>query len=428
MRRTLYSELRTLYETTAADPHTFRITIKLKDLIDGDVFRDAVDRTMRRYPYFRVRLVISGGEPFFEDNPAPVPVIHTNQRIVLGSAQTAGHLMCFCYWKNKLHIDVYHGLTDGGGVGPLIKTLLYYYCTAFYEVELSADGIRLSGDAVDRKEWDDPAAVPLERGHRGLTAKWDRPALQLEDEGVVHLLPDSSVITVRIPEAAFMRFNMSNDGSPATIVALLLARAIDAVHPGSDLPPVIAMCVNQRRALRAPLAHQSLVGDVRLPYTDRIRKLDFSTQATCFRGMVTLQSDVDMVLDEIRDYQALVEKLKAMDDPRERHACCVRGMEALSRCVTATVSYVGKSDLGEAEFYIQGFDALPSTALPSTHVPLTVEMSAVNGYFFLNFIQYFHEEAYFDMFVRQLRKNNIDYDVLDVTEARYPRVEIGLDA
>lgn len=426
MKRELYSELRTLYETTAADPHTFRLTIKLKDLIDGDLLRAAVGRTMRRYPYFRVRLSTMDGEPCFEDNPAPVPVIHSNQRVVLGSEQTAGHLLCFCYWKNRLHIDAYHGLTDGGGIYHLIKSLLYYYCSAFYEIGLSADGICLSDDPVRQEEWDDPAAVRLEGGKRGLASKWHQPALQLEDAGIVRLVPDGSVITLRIPEAAFMRFNMSNDGSPATIVALLLARAIDALHPGAELPPVIAMCVNQRKALRAPYAHQSLVGDVRLPYAGRIRGLDFSTQATCFRGMVTLQSDADMVLDDIRDYQALVDQLRAMDDPQERRDCCVRGMEALSKCVTATVSYVGKASLGEAEYFIQEFDALPSTALPSTHVPLTVEMSAVNGYFFLNFIQYFHEEDYFKTFVSQLRKNNIDYDVLDVTEARYPSVEIAL--
>ena len=425
MRRALYSELRTLYETTAADPHTFRITIKLKDLIDGDLLRKSVNRTMKRYPYFRVRLVTANGEPWFEDNPAPVPVIHTNQRIVLGSAQTSGHLLCFCHWKNRLHIDAYHGLTDGGGIYPVIKTLLYYYCSAFYELEMSADDIRLCDGHVAHEEWDDPAAVPLGGERSGMIAKWSQPALQLDGAGIIHPVRDGSVISMRIPEKTFMRFNMSNDGSPATIVALLLARAIDALHPNAGLPPVIAMCVNQRKALRAPLAHQSLVGDVRLPYTDRIRKLDFSTQATCFRGMVTLQSDAEMVLDEIRDYQSLVEQLKAMDDPRDRHALCVRNMQALSNCVTATVSYVGKSDMGDAEYYIQEFDALPSTALPSTHVPLTVETSAINGYFFLNFIQYFHEEDYFNMFVKQLRKNNIDYDVLDVTEARYPSVELG---
>ena len=184
------------------------------------------------------------------------------------------------------------------------------------------------------------------------------------------------------------------------------------------------MGVNQRKARRAPLAHESLVGDVRLPYAGRLKKLDFSTQATCLRGMVTLQSDADMVLDQIREYRALVERLKAMKDHRERRACCVGRMEALSKCLTATVSYVGKADLGDVERYIREYDALPSTALPSTHVPLTIELSAVNGYFFLNFIQFFREEEYFSTFIGELYRNNIDYEVLGVGEANYPRIDL----
>ena len=221
-----------------------------------------------------------------------------------------------------------------------------------------------------------------------------------------------------------MRFNISNDGSPATIAALLLARTIDGLHPGADLPAVIAMCVNQRKALNAPLAHQSLVGDVRLPYTDRVKAMPFSKQATCFRGMVTIQSDTDMVLDEIRDYQKLMKDLAATDSLAERRRRCQQRMEDVSRCITATVSYVGKANYGDAERYIQEYEALPSTALPSTHVPLTIEMSAMNGYFFLNFIQYFNETDYFRDFIGQLRENDIDYDVLNMTEARYPRVEL----
>lgn len=86
------------------------------------------------------------------------------------------------------------------------------------------------------------------------------------------------------------------------------------------------------------------------------------------------------------------------------------------------MSYVGKADFGDAVWYILENDALPSTALPSPHVPLTVALSAVNGYFFLNYMQFFREEDYCRVFTMQLRQNNIDYDVLDVTEARYPRV------
>ena len=41
MKRALYSEIRTIYETSEADPHTYRLTIKLKDLVDGAVLRRA---------------------------------------------------------------------------------------------------------------------------------------------------------------------------------------------------------------------------------------------------------------------------------------------------------------------------------------------------------------------------------------------------
>lgn len=426
MYRKLYSELRTIYETTATKPNTFRQTIKLGDLVDGVILRKAVDKTMKRYPYFCVRLVMEGNTPFFEENPSPVPVIHTNHKTVLGSEQTSGHLLCFCYWKNRLHIDAYHGLTDGGGIAPLVKTLLYYYCSEFYEVELSDQDIRLSSGQILQAEWDDPAAIPVDQGKRGLVEKWNQPAFQLADAGIANVTADGIVINMRIPEKAFMEFNISNDGSPATIVSLLLARTIRALHPDAPLPPVIAMCVNQRKALRAPLAHQSLVGDVRLPFTDRIQKLPFSVQATCFRGMVVLQSDNDMILDEIGDYQSLVAQLETMDSTPERKAYCTARMEELSCCVTATVSYVGKANLGDAERYILENNVMPSTALPSTYTPLTVELSALGGYFFLNFVQMFHEKDYFSMFVRQFRKNNIAYDVLNVTEARFPHIALPI--
>ena len=422
----LFSELRTIYETTLLDPHTFRITIKMKDIIDGKLLREAVDTTMERYPYFRVCLYIKGDSIGFENNPAKVPVIHTKKRIFLGGKQSSGHLIAFCYWKNRLYIDAYHGLTDGGGISHLVKTLLFYYCSSFYGKELSAEGVRLRESVIAKEEWEDPARDFICGKNSLGIKKWNAPAYQLTDSGIVRIKPDSIVYNVRISEEEFMRFNLSNDGSPATIIALFLARTIDALRRDLRLPTVIALCVNQRRALRAPLAHQSLVGDVRLLYDEKLKGLPFSTQATCFRGMVTLQSDVDVVQDEIREYQEFVEILRTLPGHAERRAYCLKRMAERSKCITATVSYVGKANFGEVEHYIQEYEALPSTALPSTHVPLTIEMSALHGYFFINFIQYFDEYDYFSTFLDQLRQNDIDYDVLNVVEARYPRVELPL--
>ena len=82
-RRALYSELRTVYETTAADPHTFRQTFKLKDMIDGKLLRKAVNKTMARYPYFQVRLIADGKDELcFVYNPARIPLGTKHQGLV----------------------------------------------------------------------------------------------------------------------------------------------------------------------------------------------------------------------------------------------------------------------------------------------------------------------------------------------------------
>ena len=415
----LFSELRTIYETTPANPHTFRLTIKMKDMVKEDTLRQAVELTMQRYPYFRVRLAVQDGEFVYEDNDAPVPVLHRDEPVVLASQETAGHLMVYCWWKNKVHIDCYHALTDGGGIYPMLKTFLYYYSSLYYGRQLANDNIRLAGDPVDPREWADPAADEIRVPGVIRIRKWQNPAFQLRDSKAVRLTDKCIVFNIRIREDEFMRFNLSNDGSPGSILALLLARAIDKVHPDKDLPTVIAMCVNQRPMLKAPLAHQSLVGDVRLVYDERIKKLPFSTQETCFRGRVSLQSDADPVLEDIRQYRQLIADMEGLT-MAERHALCVSNMDRLTGYLTATVSYTGKADFGEAEFYVQEFHALPSTALPSSATPLTLELSAVNGSFYVNFLQYFEEQDILDAFIGELRENGINYDVLYQETARYP--------
>ena len=97
-------------------------------------------------------------------------------------------------------------------------------------------------------------------------------------------------------------------------------------------------------------------------------------------------------------------------------------MDRMTSYFTATVSYVGNADMGDAEYYIQEFHALPSTALPSSATPLTLELSAMNGSFYVNFMQFFKDECYLNAFIQELRDNNINYDVLYQEQNKYPRM------
>ena len=424
MQYELHSELRSIYETTELYPHTLRVTMTMKDMIDGERLKDAVRLTMRRYPYFRVRLVREGERLFFERNDRDIAVRNTYEAATLGAESVGFHLLAFGWWKNKIHIDAHHCYLDGGAMDSLFKTLLYYYCSSYYEKALPADGVRLSDSPIDPGEWEDPYRTPVRAGSDTRLPKWDGAAFSLADTPGLRLTERRVTYNIRIPERAFMRFNFSSEGSPATVIALFLARAIESVRPDAPEPVSIALCLNQRKALGTPLAHNSLVGCVDLVFRPSMRRMGFAEQVTCFRGMVALQSDNDAVLEEVRAYQSFMAEVERLPTIEERRAVCHAAMLERSRRCTATVSYAGRSNFGAAARYIQEFDVLPATALPSIETPVNVEISAVNGHFFVNFIQRFEESCYFDAFIRQLRENDIDYDVIYCEEARFPRMQL----
>ena len=86
---------------------------------------------------------------------------------------------------------------------------------------------------------------------------------------------------------------------------------------------------------------------------------------------------------------------------------------------SATVSYVGKANFGEAERYIQDFRLW---TLSSTGI--TIEISAVNGRFTLDFIQLFSDATYLEAFLRELEENDIEYDLQDVCELELADVRV----
>ena len=156
MEQRLFTELRPLYSTSREHPHDIRIRVRMCDLVDPDVLRRAVDTTMRRYPYFCVELQKIDGQYVFVDNPRPVVITHSLHGVELNSEESNFHMVEFCWQDNWIILDVFHAMTDGTGAYEIVKTLLYYYCSERYQVELSTEGIRLVGDVIDDEEWADP--------------------------------------------------------------------------------------------------------------------------------------------------------------------------------------------------------------------------------------------------------------------------------
>ena len=419
MEQKLFTELRTLYTTTKEAPAEIRIRIRMRDLIDPEILRRAVDTTMERYPYFCVELQKKEGGFVYAENHRRVVISDSLHGAELNSEETNYHMIAFCWQDNMIILDVFHGLTDGTGAYEVVRTLLYYYCSERYNVSLKEDGIRLVGDEISAEEWIDPVVsrtdLPTPKQNELMSDALNVITTAGLEEDRRH-----TVYSVAISEKAFMRFNLDNDGSPGTMVALLLSRAIAKLFPESENAIRIALCVNQRKALNAPLAHQSLVGGVMLEYKDKLRDWSLEMQGTAYRGMVFAQTQEENVLRGIASFKGVNGMLLTKESDQERIGVASYINSLAGKLTTATVSYVGKADYKEAEQYIRDFRLWTSPMGNN----LLVEISAVNGRFTLDFLQSFSSPVIVNAFLKELDENGIIYDLQDVNELELPNIKL----
>lgn len=419
MEQKIFTELRPLYVTTKESPNEIRIRIRMRDLIDPDILRRAVDMTMKRYPYFCVELQKKDGRYVFAENHRSVVITDSLHGVDLNSEESNYHMIAFCRRDNWIILDVFHGMTDGTGAYEVVRTLLYYYCSARYNVKLKEDGIRLVGDEIPAEEWIDPVSnrtdLPQPKQNELMS-----DALNLITEAGLEDDHRHTVYSIAISESEFMRFNLDNDGSPGTMVSLLLSRAIAKLFPKAENTIRITLCVNQRKALHASLAHQSLVGGVMLEYKDKMRDWSLEMQSTAYRGMVFAQTQEENVLMGVASIKGINGMLLSKESDMERLGVASYINALTSRVVTATVSYVGKANYREAEQYIRDFRLWTSPAGNG----LLVEISAVNGRFTLDILQTFSNPIFVNAFLKELEENGIVYDLQDVNELELPNIKL----
>ena len=87
---------------------------------------------------------------------------------------------------------------------------------------------------------------------------------------------------------------------------------------------------------------------------------------------------------------------------------------------TFKVSYAGKANIGVAEKYVKGIDTILDIADNS----ILIEMNAVNGKFYLAFMQDWQEDIYLKAFLDQLEKENIEYMVSEARSVKVASVEL----
>ena len=412
----LFSECRSLYASTVDYRRTLRISFRLTDKINVPSLSYAIKMIQKRYPYLCVELKKDDNGFYFIKNDRDIILTNKNKDIILNSEESNYHLISFQYSDdNYIIINMSHALADGAATYALIRTLLYYYITNALNIELSKENIRLVEDEISKEEFNDPLLTTKKLMQ---LPKLDlNPGLNIIKEN--HLENQGNCIYhLVIDEKELMDYIKSIKATPNTLMALLLSKAMKKENPESKNFVRMSICVDLRKLLDAPLAHQTLVTGLVFDYDQSFANLNIEEEIKKIRETVSefIKEPKSLFLISSSYYYLMM--LSKEKDINKARLIAAKNKESMGGLVSGVISYVGKANFGDAEKYITEFRT--ETDCPS---PILVEIAAVNGKFYLDFIQNFEDERYINAFKKELDNLNIKYEVKDLIKLDLPRMK-----
>lgn len=118
----------------------FRLTVVLKDEVDGEILRQAVQKAMERFPVFKTRLRMGYAWHYLGENTKEVKVFDKSNGVLapINPKETNGYLFRFMYEGNSITLDMFHGICDGTGASVFFKGVLQQY--------RQLQGVEIEGD------------------------------------------------------------------------------------------------------------------------------------------------------------------------------------------------------------------------------------------------------------------------------------------
>lgn len=228
----------------------YRLSVVLKEPVEPDLLQKAVDQTLPRFPTFKAAMRKGVFWRYLEPNDRPGPFVEpdiVNPCMPISFQAQNRYLIRVYYYENRISLEVFHSLSDGGGAMYLLRTM-----TAVY-LRLKGHEIPAGHGVLDLLEEPDPEE--LEDAYLRYASSRVRPKRSRDKTYrirgtkepfytlniITGILPVSRVCAV----AKQYRVSVTEYLNAVLLYALLQKQKEDRVF--RELPVSIAMPVNLRR-------------------------------------------------------------------------------------------------------------------------------------------------------------------------------------
>ncbi len=391
-----------LYMSTPEHPNTMGVCIVLKESVDGEILRNAVEELRERFPYFYVKAVPFGNDLTVEDNSLPMTVRNTWEPINLNSKESNFHLAAWKFEGRKLAFEISHSLTDGAGVLPYVKSTLFLYLSRRYGVSFDREGFRLPGDKIPLSETGNPfAELDIDGAEEPVYTKETITDFYRFGDGS---LKDPFATFVKIPESQMMEFCRDYDGSPNTFLAVMFARAVRRYDPASDKTVSVSIAIDHKAMLGNYDNYRLFANVLELDFAKDRSLQDIAKNCTIARGQLMLQASMENSLWVMKQRKATFAKLNQV--PLDMKLGMI-AKSAGSLRWSISISYANSRSFGPLDPYI---DELYMMAEPGV-ADVLCEIACINHFFFLCIARTFPSEKFTDIFLDELSTVGIDYEV-----------------
>ncbi|HHX36938.1 MAG TPA: hypothetical protein GX717_03040, partial [Clostridiaceae bacterium] len=116
------------------DTKVFRITAELHDEVVPVLLQEALEQALKHFPYYRSVLKRGIFWYYLEASDVQIEVEPDQYRVCapLYLPERDLPLIRVIYYKRRLHVEIFHALTDGVGGMLFMQVLIHYYLLLHY--------------------------------------------------------------------------------------------------------------------------------------------------------------------------------------------------------------------------------------------------------------------------------------------------------
>ncbi|SDA25874.1 hypothetical protein SAMN02910447_01991 [Ruminococcus sp. YE71] len=380
--------------------------VRMIDDVEHGSLNAALDMTMERYPYFKVRYEEHEGDFYAVENDLPIEAYESEALIPLGGEENNYYLIGVTHHVKSICVSFHHGLADGRGVKSFVETLIYHYCQTAYGSTAGSEGILTADAPITEAETSEPC---------GDKYKIDRKALNkivgVSRKGFT--LPETKAAKsahrrreLKFPQKDFIALCKASGASPVVMLSVMMSRAIRGLYPDSREVINSNFPVDARAALGCEGTYKNCVKSISLPYGDNESQMSAEELCRHYKRLMNEQRTPERCKDEFNKIIMLLNAVSHLRSFGKKRA--VMKMLDDLRLDTYLISYIGQFRFHENERYVESVHLYSDCSSG-----LVMNMTCQCGYFIIDFTQDFEGDKYVNALAESFANAGIALSVSD---------------